>query len=434
MVMVPPGNTSVLIIGGGPGGSYTASVLAREGINVVLLEAAKFPRYHVGESQLASLRYFLRFIDLEKEFEDYGFTKKLGAVFKLNKFKREGYTDFVFEDPNNYSWNTVRAESDELMLRHAAKCGAVVVEETKVLEIQWDEGRPLAAMWKNTNDQTGQIKFDYLVDASGRAGLCSVKYLKSRHYNPEFKNVAFWTYWSGCGEYKPGTPRAGSPFFEALNDQSGWAWFIPLHIGTSVGVVMKQEVSDAKRLSAMIGGASIITKNGEVIIQTASDYSYHSDSYGGNHFRIVGDAGAFIDPYLSSGVHLAVSSGLSAAASICSSMKGDCTEDEAFRFHNAKVKASYARFVFIIRSVYEHIRSPEATTLSSDDEDNFDRAFAEFRPIIQGDLDSGIGISEDDISRLIEFYSRHAFEPSMPEDRHALAAQFIDGSSKTAER
>lgn len=125
--------SSLLVIGGGPGGSYAASVLARENIDVVLLEADKFPRYsaviqlhtfswnlrvclssyHVGESQLASLRHFLRFIDLEKEFEEYGFQKKVrvfmvfrsrlaqyraikpGAGFKLNRHKREGCRSFL---------------------------------------------------------------------------------------------------------------------------------------------------------------------------------------------------------------------------------------------------------------------------------------------------------------------------------------------------
>ena len=71
-----PESCSVLVVGGGPGGSYTASALAREGVDVVLLEADHFPRYHIGESMLASARYFLRFIDLEKTFENHGFQIK----------------------------------------------------------------------------------------------------------------------------------------------------------------------------------------------------------------------------------------------------------------------------------------------------------------------------------------------------------------------
>jgi flavin-dependent dehydrogenase len=40
-----PSHTRVLVVGGGPGGSYAAAVLARDGIDVVLLEASRFPRY-----------------------------------------------------------------------------------------------------------------------------------------------------------------------------------------------------------------------------------------------------------------------------------------------------------------------------------------------------------------------------------------------------
>ena len=40
-----PSKCTVLVVGGGPGGSYAAAALARENIDVVLLEAATFPRY-----------------------------------------------------------------------------------------------------------------------------------------------------------------------------------------------------------------------------------------------------------------------------------------------------------------------------------------------------------------------------------------------------
>jgi flavin-dependent dehydrogenase len=46
-----PEKTTVLVIGGGPAGSYAASALAREGLDVVILDSDKFPRY--AEKSLA---------------------------------------------------------------------------------------------------------------------------------------------------------------------------------------------------------------------------------------------------------------------------------------------------------------------------------------------------------------------------------------------
>lgn len=54
---------------------------------------------------------------------------------------------------------------------------------------------------------------------------------------------------------------------------------------------------------------------------------------------------AFIDPYFSSGVHLAIAGGLAAAAGICGVIKGEITEQEAANWHTAKVDSSYNRFV-----------------------------------------------------------------------------------------
>ena len=72
-------------------------------------------------------------------------------------------------------------------------------------------------------------------------------------------------------------------------------------------------------------------------VRSASDYSYSSSSYAIPRARTVGDAGCFIDPFFSSGVHLALTSGLSAAATICASIKGNCTEGAAAEWHSHKV-------------------------------------------------------------------------------------------------
>ena len=99
------------------------------------------------------------------------------------------------------------------------------------------------------------------------------------------------------------------------------------------------------------------------LVHTASDYSYSADRYAGNGWRIIGDAGgqswelayrcfadltailAFIDPFFSSGIHLAFTGALSAAVSISASIRGDCGEDEAASWHTERVTTSFTRFV-----------------------------------------------------------------------------------------
>lgn len=337
-----PKKTTVLVIGGGPGGSYSACALAREGIDCVVLESDKFPRYHIGESMLASLRHFLRFIDLDETFDKHGFNKKIGAAFKYND-KPEGYTDFVAAGgPGNYAWNVVRSEADDMMFKHAKKCGAQTFDGVAIKSLNWvpsdipslntkdnenapNPGRPISAEWTRKEDSTsGKIEFDYLVDASGRAGIVSTKYLKNRKHNQGLKNVANWGYWKGAANYAAGTAREGAPYFEALTDASGWCWFIPLHNGTtSVGVVQNQDVATAnkramnsppieefyKESTKLAPNISSFIKDAELStgIKAASDWSYSASCYAAPNTRIVGDAGCFIDPYFSSGVHLALS-------------------------------------------------------------------------------------------------------------------------------
>jgi hypothetical protein len=54
---------------------------------------------------------------------------------------------------------------------------------------------------------------------------------------------------------------------------------------------------------------------------------------------------AFIDPFFSSGIHLALTSALSAAATICASIRGDCCEAEAAIWHTRRVSTSYTRYL-----------------------------------------------------------------------------------------
>ncbi|KAG2002536.1 hypothetical protein CC2G_004719 [Coprinopsis cinerea AmutBmut pab1-1] len=385
---------------------------------------------------LPSLKLFLRYIGAEEKVKQYGFCVKPGAAVKLNGRKREGYTDFLRHDPNNGSWNVTRAEFDEILLRHAAESGATVLEQHKVNTIEFvrdadgkPTSRPCAATLSHPSGD-GRITFDYLIDASGRNGIMSTKYLHNRRMNSSLKNLACWGYWSGdLKMYKPGTGRENAPWFEALQDESGWAWFIPLTGKVSVGVVMDQEISIKKKAEGRAKNSNFTLKdhyleqlelapgvkdllgNGTLTdepVRSASDYSYSPDRFSGDHFRLVGDAGAFIDPFFSSGVHLAILSGLTAAITVSASMNGQCSEEMAADFFHIKASTAYTRFLIVVLSVYKQIRAQSLDVMSDVDEDNFDRAFDMLRPVIQGTADVGKKLTDDELQKTLDF-CQHVF-------------------------
>ena len=119
----------------------------------------------------------------------------------------------------------IRSEADELLFRHAQKSGAKAFDGVKVNSVAFipspisntDIGRPISASYVRKSDgSSGIVKFDYLIDASGRAGILNTKYLKNRMYSQGLKNIANWAYWKATGMYGEGTPRENSPYFEAL--------------------------------------------------------------------------------------------------------------------------------------------------------------------------------------------------------------------------
>ncbi|WP_330230391.1 FAD-dependent oxidoreductase [Nocardia sp. NBC_00508] len=371
-------NPHVLVIGGGPAGSTTAALLARAGIRVTLLEKERFPRYHIGESLLASCLSTLRLSGAYDEVAAHGFQVKRGGVFlwQADTWLLD-WSRLV--DADAWSWQVDRAAFDDILLRNAAKQGAEIIEQATVTNVVFDGDRPTAVEWTGPDDdQTRTTEFDFLVDASGRAGLLAKRHFDMRRQHKAFRNTAIWSYWTGA-RLHPDSPEGAINVVST--PEGGWIWHIPLSDGRfSVGYVISKRQFLAKRreheslesyyldvirssaqLSELLEGAQQVDS-----VRAEQDYSYVADRFYGPGYAIVGDAACFLDPLLSTGVHLATYGALTASAAIATTLRGEMSESEALGFFDYTYRRAYWRFLVLVSRMYEqYVGSEEYFTHAS---------------------------------------------------------------------
>lgn len=141
----PPFTTQspdVVVIGGGPAGSTVSALLADRGYDVVMLEKAHHPRFHIGESLLPMNMPLLDRLGVRKEVEALGITK-YGAEFisPWHDHTSHFYFAEAMDKSFPYAVYVRRSEFDEMLFRHAAKRGARTFEGHRVTQVEWTRAK-----------------------------------------------------------------------------------------------------------------------------------------------------------------------------------------------------------------------------------------------------------------------------------------------------
>ncbi|HUF39880.1 MAG TPA: NAD(P)/FAD-dependent oxidoreductase [Anaerolineales bacterium] len=320
----------VLIIGGGPAGSTTAALLAKQGHSVRLFEKEKFPREHVGESLLPFCYPILKELGVFSELEKH-FVRKPAVRF----LSSDGSTatnwcfNHVIHDESYLSFQVDRKYFDTILLRNAARLGANVREQSRVTTVDFDTDPERVIV--TVQDEAGQEETysgRFLIDASGRSSFIANRN-RWRVPDPNLQRTALWTHCFDIAEMKGGLEYGASLIVYLGGDKRGWIWAFPLgdkHL--TVGVVLEnsylrerkraisesgdrdwriaifeEELFESPFIKDLLAGARMMD-----IPYIEGDYSYKSDFKFGSRFAMVGDSGQFIDPIFSSGIYLSMKS------------------------------------------------------------------------------------------------------------------------------
>ncbi len=342
-------------------------MLARKGLRVLLLERERFPRAHVGESLLPASLPILEELGALPAVRAEGFVEKWGATMVWGSGD-EPWSWYFRETSQRHphSYQVWRPRFDELLLDNARASGVDVREGHRVHEVVFEQGAARGVRYSDPDGVSALAMASFVVDASGQTALLGTE-LELRRWDPFFRNLAVYAYFSGAERLPP--PDQGNIFIESY--EHGWLWHIPLHTGqSSVGAVvdraraqgrvrgsgpaefLSSQIAQAPRTSAMLAGAR--RESGPFVVR---DWSYRSDRLVGDGYILVGDAACFVDPLFSSGVHLALSSGVLAAAYVTSALRDASLREPAAEAYTRLYTTQYEHFYQLAKLFYSSNRS-----------------------------------------------------------------------------
>ncbi len=379
-------NYDVIVIGGALSGASTATLLMRKnpGIRILIVEKSEKLTRRVGEATVEVSGYFLgRVLGLTHYMNERHISKQ-GLRFWFANEKVNSLEEAAEIGPRYLarlpSYQIDRAELDEEVLRRAGEAGATILRPATICGVELADGGMQTVEVKQ-DERRIKIAARWVVDASGLSAFLSRKNGWWRA-NADHPTAAAWTRWKGVKDWDGRELAEKFPMWSktmygtrgtATNHIIGdgwWSWWIPLKGGdVSVGVVWDQRLVDFPRDGRGIGGRlkDFLSKHpvaAEMLEHAEFDgddmhwrknLAYHSTTFAGDGFALVGDAGAFLDPFYSPGMDWISFSASCAAELITKQRRGEEMKQHV-EMHNRDFTVSYQRwYEALYKDKYDYI-------------------------------------------------------------------------------
>ena len=303
----------VIVVGAGPAGATLAYELARRGIEVLLLEKEKLPRYKCCAGGVTGKAAKLLDFDISEVAEDVIY--ELSFTFKLGK-------PYLGQHSQPLIYTVMRDVFDHFLVKRAQQLGAVLIDGQRITQIQ------VSADWVEISTADNIFRSRLVVGADGAYSVVarelsmgrSIEYavgIESEIVVPE-EEMAKWKSRVqidlGC---IPG----------------GYAWVFPKRNHLSIGagcLASKARYLDRhhqKFLSSLSIGNYTITRSSSHLIPTcAKGRLVWQDKA-----LLLGDAAGLTDPLMGEGIYNAILSAQLAAPVIENSLAHDKVKLEDYQ-------------------------------------------------------------------------------------------------------